>query len=132
MIRHRLTDAQWDMISDLFPEPKATGRPPRDRREIMDGILWVLRTGSPWRDLPEELGAWQTVWHLFNQWNHDGILESILDRLRSSMVDLGEMDEELWCVDGTIVRAARCASGGGKRGIQTSRRITRSVVRAAV
>ena len=132
MIRHRLTDEQWDMISDLFPEPAATGRPPRDRREIMDGILWILRTGSPWRDLPAELGPWQTVWHLFDRWNHDGTLDLILDRLRSSTVDLGEMDEDLWCVDGTIVRAARCASGGGKKGIRTSRRITRSVVRAAV
>ncbi len=61
MIRHRLTDEQWDMISDLFSVPKRTGRPPRDRRTIVDGILWILRTGSPWRDLPEALGSWSST-----------------------------------------------------------------------
>ena len=55
MLRHRLTDEQWDLISDIFPEPKRTGRPPRDRRQVVDGILWILRTGSPWRDLPENV-----------------------------------------------------------------------------
>ena len=61
MIRHRLTDGQWELIAQLFALPKRMGRPPRDRRKIMDGILWILRTGSPWRDLPEALGPWQTV-----------------------------------------------------------------------
>ena len=46
MVRHRLTDEQWDLIADLFPSPKATGRPPRDRRVILDGIFWILRTGA--------------------------------------------------------------------------------------
>ena len=69
MIRHRLTDEQWELIADVFPAPKRMGRPPRDRRTILDGILWILRTGSPWRDLPSELGPWQTVWDLFISWN---------------------------------------------------------------
>ncbi len=50
MLRHRLTDEQWLRIKDVFGQPAATGRPPRDRRDIIDGILWVLRTGAPWRD----------------------------------------------------------------------------------
>ena len=113
MLRHRLTDEQWELIADLFAAPAATGRPPRDRREIVDGILWVLRTGSPWRDLPEDFGPWATAWDLFDKWNSDGTLHAMLDRLRGQV----DIDEELWCVDGTIVRAARCAAGGGKKGI---------------
>ncbi|GAG19919.1 unnamed protein product [marine sediment metagenome] len=127
MIRHRLTDEQWELIADLFSPPKRMGRPPRDRRKIMDGILWILRTGSPWRDLPDSLGPWQTTWDLFNRWNQDGTVDRILERLRLKQ----QLDPELWCVDGTIVRAARCASGGGKKKIRTSRKTTPSGVRAA-
>ena len=132
MIRHRLTDEQWDLIIDLFPLPKSTGRPPRDRRTIMDGILWILRTGSPWRDLPRVLGPRSTVWDMFDKWNADGTLDAVLNRLRAAHVDLGDIDEELWCVDGTVVRAARCASGGEKKGIQRNRKITRWAALAAV
>lgn len=117
MPRHRLSDEEWDLIHDLFPAPAATGRPPRDRREIVDAILWILRTGAPWRDLPEEYGPWGAAWDLFDKWNADGTLDEILSRLRSAHVDAGAMDEELWCIDGTVVRAARCAAGGGKKGI---------------
>ena len=115
MTRHRLTDEQWDLISDLFPPAARTGRPPSDRRMIVDGIFWILRTGAPWRDLPEEYGPWGTVWDLFDKWNDDGTLDKILHRLRAAKVDEGEIDNELWCVDGTITRAARCAGGGGKK-----------------
>jgi transposase len=120
MTRHKLTDDQWDCISHIFPKPAATGRPPHDRREIVDAILWILRTGAPWRDLPDEFHPWGTVWDLFNKWNADGTLDQILDHLRAIHVDTGEIDEELWCVDGTIVRAARCAAGGGKKRIRKS------------
>lgn len=115
MLRHRLTEEQWDLIKDVFPPPAATGRPPVDRRNVMDGILWILRTGAPWRDLPEEFGKWGTVWDLFDTWNADGTLGEILQRLRAARVDEGAISQELWCVDGTIARAARCAGGGGKK-----------------
>lgn len=118
MTRHQLTDEEWDYIADVFPAPAQTGRPPRDRRTIVDAILWVMRTGSPWRDLPEEYQPWGTVWDLFDKWNSDGTLDKILRRLRAMRLDAGEIDGELWCVDGTIVRAARCAAGGGKKTTQ--------------
>ena len=121
MARNRLTDEQWNLIKDVFPAPAATGRPPVDRRNVVDGILWIKRTGSPWRDLPEEFGKWGTVWDLFDKWNGDGTLDEILERLRTAY---GNIDDELWCVDGTTVRAARCATGGGKKGIRRSRTIT--------
>ena len=123
MTRHRLTDEQWDCIADVFPPPAKTGRPPSDRRMIVDGILWIMRTGSPWRDLPDEFGPWGTVWDLFDAWNADGTLDEILSRLRAMYVDAGEIDEELWCIDGTIVRAARCAAGGGKKTIRRNQKI---------
>lgn len=125
MVRHRLTDEQWNLIKDVFPPPANTGRPPRCRRVILDGILWILRTGAPWRDLPKEFGPWKTVWDLFDTWNSDGTLNEILDRLRAARIDAEEVDSELWCVDGTNVRAARCAAGGGKKGIRRNRLTTR-------
>lgn len=131
MARHRLSDDGWECIEDLFPKPKATGRPPVDRRLIFDGILWILRTGSPWRDLPEEFGSWQTVWRLFDAWNSNGLLNEILKRLQEAQIDADLIDSELWCVDGTIVRAARCAAGGGKKGIPTNPPITRSAAAGA-
>jgi transposase len=127
MLRHRLTDEQWERIKEVFDPPADTGRPQRNRREVMDGILWILRTGSPWRDLPSTFGPWQTVWRLFDQWNHDGALEAILQELRGEV----EINQELWCIDGTAVRAARCAAGGGKKTIPTSRPTTRSAGVAA-
>ena len=122
MARRLLTDEQWLTFEDLFPAPAVRGRPPVDRRQVVNGILWILRTGSPWRDLPEEFGAWQTVWRLFDRWNHEGLLDQILDRLRALHIDL---KSELWCVDGTSIRAARCAAGGGKKAIRKNRLIMR-------
>jgi transposase len=87
---------------------------------MIDGILWVLNTGAQWRDLPAAFGPKSTVWGHFDKWNADGTLVAVLDRLRGQVT----IDEELWCVDGTSVRAAKCAAGGGKKGIRTSRPTT--------
>ncbi len=118
MERHALTDEQWSRLSDLFPPPQPVGRPPRDRREVLDGTLWILNTGSPWRDLPGRLGPWATAWDLFDTWNADGTLAKVLTRLQGAV----EIDERLWCIDGTTVRAHKCAAGGGKKGPQRARR----------
>jgi len=116
MPRHQLTDDEWELIKDLFPAPAKLGRPQRCRRQVVNAILWILRTGASWRDLPEEYGPWGTAWDLFDKWNADGTLDRILSLLRSAHVDAGVIDEELWCIDGTVVRAARCAAGGGEKG----------------
>jgi transposase len=118
---HRLTDEQWELIADLFPPAATTGRPPTDRRQVMDAILWILRSGAPWRYLPEdEFGPWETVYGLFNTWNANGLLDEMLQRLRGAQFDQGLVDGRLWCVDGTIIRAHRCAAGGGKKTIRKS------------
>jgi len=125
MARLLLTDEEWELIAESFPPPAATGRPRRDPRGVLDGILWVLRTGAPWRDLPAEFGTWKTAWRMFDQWNHDGTLNEILRRLQGSFATAGAIDNRLWCIDGTTVRAARCAGGGGKKGIPRSLATTR-------
>ena len=131
MVRHGLKDEEWRLIADVFPPRKPTGRPPTNPRVVMDAILWILCTGSQWRDLPDEFPPWKTIWDLFDKWNANGILDEVLTRLRSAQVDLGKIDDELWCVDGTIVRAARCSSGGGKKGTRRNRPIMRLAVLAA-
>ena len=92
---------------------------------MMDGILHILRTGAPWRDLPRAFGPCKTVWYWFNRWTSDGTLGKVLARLQADCVDADEIDRELWCVDGTTVRAARCAAGGGKKTTRASRKIMR-------
>ncbi|WP_371879545.1 IS5 family transposase [Nannocystis punicea] len=113
--RHQLTDDQWNLIADLFPTRNCkTGRRARDRRTILNAIFWVLRTGAPWRDLPIEFGPWSTAWDFFNKWNQDRTFDEVLRRLRSCVVSHDDPPAELWCIDGTSIRAARCSSGGGK------------------
>ena len=62
----------------FFPPRKRTGRRPADPRQVVDDIPWMLRTGAPWRDLPEEFGSYKTIWWLFDQWNESGLLGRIL------------------------------------------------------
>lgn len=124
MARHRLTNAQWELIADLCPPQAATGRPPVNPRDMVDAILWRLRTGSPWRDLPEEFGPWKTVYNHFDKWNSDGTIDEIKRTLLQRIIDDDGLNTDLWCFDGTVVRAARCAAGGGKKGIPTNQAIT--------
>lgn len=78
-----LTDAQWQELAPLLPSPKAGGRPrAHDLREIINGILYVLRTGCSWRALPHDLPPWGTVWWYFRQWRHDGTWQRIHEALR--------------------------------------------------
>jgi transposase len=125
MPRHQLTDEEWELIEDVFPPRANTGRPPVDRRKVLNGIFWVLRTGAPWRDVPEEFGKWHTIWDLFDKWNDAGLLDEILRRLRAAKVDVGDIDQDLWCIDGSVVRAARCTAGGAKKGTRRSLLTTR-------
>ena len=128
MKRHELTDEQWVLIEPLVPPSAArTGRPPRDRRTLLNGISWVLHTGAPWRDLPEPFGPWQTVYHHFAKWRREAVFAEIIEALQITLDRRGLIDWNLWCIDGANVRAARAAAGAGKKvstGIRTNRRIT--------
>ena len=71
--RADLTDAQWAVLEPLLPKGKKPGRPPKwTRRQLIDGIRWRVRVGSPWRDVPAQYGPWQTVYGLFRRWQRDG------------------------------------------------------------
>ena len=116
MTRHALTDEQWLLIEPLIPQKKArTGRPPRDRRMMLDGTFWILGTGAPWRDLPERFGPWQTVYDHFWKWRKSGVFTTIVETLQVKLDEQGLIDWELWCVDGASVRAARAAAGAEKK-----------------
>lgn len=78
-----LTDAEWTLLAPLLPPAKRLGRPARvDRREVVNAILYVLRTGCPWRYLPEGFPAWQTVYWYFARWTDAGVWERVNDQLR--------------------------------------------------
>lgn len=128
MRRHELTDEQWELVSRSIPyEPARTGRPSRDPRQMLNGIMWILGTGAPWRDLPERFGPWQTVHRYFSQWRSAGVFARIIDALQIKLDEQGLIDWELWCVDGANVRASRAAAGADKKVsgvIPTNRRIT--------
>lgn len=116
MKRHELTDGQWALIAPLLPVRTArTGRPPSDPRRMWNGIIWILRTGAPWRDLPERFGPWQTVYDHFATWRRGGTFERILEALQIRLDREGKIDWDLWCIDGTQIRAARAAAGADKK-----------------
>lgn len=78
-----LTDDQWNELAPLLPEAKPGGRPrSADLREVMNGILYVLRSGCPWRMIPHDLPPWGTVYRYFRRWSRDGAWERIHETLR--------------------------------------------------
>lgn len=135
MKRHALTDEQWELVEPLIPASAAkTGRPPKDRRLMLDGIFWVLATGAPWRDLPERFGPFQNVHRYFSAWRKAGVFARIIEALQVKLDNRGLIDWDLWCVDGTSVRATRAAAGAGKKvstATPTSPPTTHWVARAA-
>ena len=121
MKRHELSDQQWDAIKELLPAPKERGRKPADPRLMLNGMLWIVRTGAPWRDLPECFGNWLSVWKRFRRWALKGVFEAIFKELS------GDPDFEYALIDGTIVKVHRHGTGA-KGGLK----IRPSASRAAV
>jgi len=81
-----LTDTQWSILEPLVPKAKSGGRPPKyKRREIVNAILYILRTGSSWRQLPHDLPPWLLVYLYFRAWRHDGIGDRIHNKLRGDL-----------------------------------------------
>ncbi len=119
MRRHELTDEQWVRLAPLLPpERPRTGRPARDHRTIVNAILWVLRTGAPWRDLPERYGPWSTAWSRFRRWRDAGIWDRVVDALKRDADATGRIDWAVHFVDSSSVRAhahAAGAKGGATR-----------------
>jgi transposase len=123
MDKSDLTDAQWEKLRPLLPPQKPrTGRPAKDHHTVLNGILWIMRTGSPWRSLPERYGSWKTVSSRFYRWQQAGVWDRILAEVQRQSDAEGRIDWSLHFVDSTIVRAHQHAAGakGGTRTLKLS------------
>ena len=121
--RHAISDADWDRIRDLLP----TRGPAADNRLFVDAVLFVARTGIPWRDLPERFGPWNSVWRRFDRWSHAGVWERVFAALQ-------DPDLEWLILDSTVIRAHLAAAGAKKKRTAPAARRTRpsAAVRAGL
>ena len=112
-----LTDEQWERFGPLLPSQKPrTGRPAKGHRTVLEAILWIDRTGAPWRDLPPEYGPWRSVTTRFYRWVRAGVWERVLAQLQRQADAAGEIDWRLHHVDGSMIRAHQHAAGAKKGG----------------
>jgi transposase len=113
--RFEITDDEWERLAPLLPStrPRRGGRW-RDHRQVLNGIVFRVRTGIPWRDLPERYGPWQTVYKRFARWQTDGTWAKIEACLHAQADAAGELDWDAQ-IDSTVVRAHQHAAGARKR-----------------
>ena len=108
--RYELSDEDWALIEPLLP-PERTGqkgRPAKYHRTMLNGMVWLARSGAPWRDLPERYGSWKSVYTRFRKWRDDGTLERIFSALSA------DADLENLLIDSTIVKVHKSAAGAKK------------------
>jgi transposase len=112
--RHELTDQEWELLAPLIPRA-ATGRPRVSDRQVINGMVYKIRTGISWRDLPERYGPWQTVYTRFRRYALDGVFTRALQQIQARADAAGDID---WLVqiDSTIVRAHQHAAATGRKG----------------
>jgi transposase len=107
----KLTDQQWALVEPLLPTPKSgpgkPGRPAVPLRDVLDGILWVLRTGAPWSDLPDRYPSYQTCHRRFQQWCEEGVFERVVIALRRDLRERGGIEDVEGFIDGTYVPAKK-------------------------
>jgi transposase len=112
---YRLSDAQWEQIEGFLPANGHKGGQWKDHRRMIDGILWALSDGGRWRNLPAEFGPWQTVYDRFRKWCRTGLWDRILLHLQARKMRAGEIDWDLFCIDGSVIRAHQSAAGAAKK-----------------
>ena len=106
--RHAISDEDWDRLKDLLPGRAGTpGVTARDNRLFIDAVLWIGKTGAPWRDLPERFGNWNSLWRRFDRWARQGVWEKVFEALQ-------DPDLEWLILDSTVVRAHPHAAGAKK------------------
>lgn len=122
-----LTEEQWNIVEPILPKdpvrPDGRGRRWSDRLTVLNGALWILRTGAPWEDLPDRYGPHQTVHRRFQNWVRSGVIEKILLALAAHLKDAGGLDLTECFVDGTFVPAKK---GGGSSARPSGARAPRS------
>ena len=116
-----LTDSQWELLNDLIPEPTpredGCGRPWKDRRAVLNGILWVLRTGAPWAEVPERYPSYQTCHRRFQQWVRSGVMRGVLEALAQDLKIRGPLDLEEAFIDGSFAPAKKGAPKSGRQNV---------------
>jgi transposase len=109
-----LTDEQWVVLEPLIGKmprrPDGRGRPWRDSREVLNGILWILRTGAQWADLPERYPPYQTCHRRYQRWVREGRFERILEALARDLKERGKLDLSECFIDGTFIVAKKGAA----------------------
>jgi transposase len=105
MHRHELTDEQWEQVEPHIPVRRG---PPamRGDRDFVNAVMWRVKTGAPWRDIPERYGSWKTVYNRFDRWSKRGHWERLFKELRIEVDDVGSL------IDGSVIRAHQDAAGG--------------------
>jgi len=119
-----LTDSQWEFIEPLIPKRRrrrdGRGRPAREDRAVLNGILWILRSGARWRDLPDRFPPYSTCYRRFRQWISLGVLRTVLEKLAEHLYEEGKIDLSECFVDATFI--------GAKKGVPKS--VKRAVAKA--
>jgi transposase len=107
--RHAISDEHWERIQDLLPGKAGNpGVTAKDNRLFVDAVLWIARTGAPWRDLPERFGNWYNTWKRFRRWAKKGVWQRVLAALQ-------DPDLEWLVLDSTVIRAHQHAAGARKK-----------------
>jgi transposase len=123
MNRGDLTNAQWVRLEPLLPPQKPkTGRINHPHRKVINGILWILRTGAPWEDLPRRYGKTKTVSSRYYRWRKKGIWQRLFAKLQAQAERDGELDWTIHFVDSTVIRAHQHAAGA-KKGTRNTKRL---------
>lgn len=124
--RHAISDSDWDRIKDLLPgRPGQSGWLAADNRRFINALLWIARTGAPWRDLPERFGNWNSVWRRLDRWARKGTLKMVFEALQ-------DPDLEWLILDSTVIRAHPCAAGAKKKWTEVVVRTNKPWAEAAV
>lgn len=117
--RYEIADADWNRIKDYLPgQPGQHGGVAEDNRRFLNAVLWIARTGAPWRDLPARLGNWNSQWRRFDRWAAKGRLTRIANILR-------DPDLDVLILDSTVIRAHPCAAGAKKNGMDAAVRTSK-------
>jgi transposase len=117
--RHAISDDDWDRIKGLLPgQPGQHGKVAKDNRRFLDAVLWIARTGAPWRDLPGRLGNWNSTWRRFDRRAKKGVWRRVFEALQ-------DPDLEWLILDSTIIRAHPCAAGAEKNGTAAAASMSR-------
>jgi transposase len=123
MRRYELTDEQWQLVVPLLPRQRPGGVW-RDHRQVVNGILWHLFSGAPWRDQPRRYGPFTTAHRRLTMWQRDGTWARVLEALQVRADDRGLIDWSLFGTDSTSIRASRAAAGARKKGGRRTSRPT--------